>query len=83
MIGARDLQVAQEIGVDLMGRMPAAEMRLPIQGLNTHAAHQGRHMPPPDGLALLPQEITQHAGAGKRMGQMQLVDPPHQRERRL
>jgi hypothetical protein len=83
MIGARDLQVAQEIGVDLMGRMPAAEMRLPIQGLNTHAAHQGRHMPPPNGLALLPQEIAQHAGAGKRMGQMQLVDPPHQRERRL
>jgi hypothetical protein len=40
-------------------------------------------MPPPDGLALLPHENTQHAGAGKWMSQMQLVDPPHQRERRL
>ena len=39
LIGSRDLQVAQEIGVDLMGRMPTAERRLPIQGLNTHAAH--------------------------------------------
>jgi len=83
MIGSRDLQVAQEIGVDLMGRMPAVEMRLPIQGLNTHAPHQRGDMSSSNGVALLPQEIAQHPGAGKRMGQMQLVDPPHQRERRL
>jgi hypothetical protein len=66
-----------------MGRMPTAERRLPIQGLNTHTAHQCGHMPPPDGLALLPYEIAQHAGAGKRILQVQLVDPPHQHQLRL
>jgi hypothetical protein len=54
MIESRDLQVAQEIRIDPMGRMPAAEMRLPIQGLKAHAAHQGGHMPPSNGVALLP-----------------------------
>ena len=66
-----------------MGRMSAAERRLPIQGLKAHAAHQCGHMPPYNGVALMPYEIAQHARAGKRIRQMQLVDPPHQRERRL
>ena len=66
-----------------MGWVPAAEMRLTIQGLQAHAAHQGRDVPPPNGQALLPQEIAQHARTGKRMGQMPLVDPPHPREHRL
>jgi 3-hydroxyacyl-CoA dehydrogenase len=38
---------------------------------------------PANGLALLPQEIAQHAGARKRIVQMQFVNPPHQRESRL
>ena len=83
MIGSRDHQVTQEIGVNLMGRMPPAERRLPIQGLKAHAAHQGGHMPPPHRVPLVPQEITQHAGAGKRILQMEFVDPPHQCQRRL
>jgi len=59
--------------------MPAAEMRLPLQGLQAPAAHQCGHLPSSHGVALLPQEIAQHAGASKRMGQMQRVDPPPQR----
>jgi hypothetical protein len=83
MIGSRDLPIAQEIRIDPMGRMPAAEMRLPLQGLQAPAAHQCGHLPSSHGVALLPQEIAQHAGASKRMGQMQRVDPPPQRERPL
>ena len=37
-----------------MGGMPVAEMRLTIQGLKAHTAHQRGYMPPPNGLALLP-----------------------------
>ena len=83
MIGSRDLQVAQEIRIDPMGRLPAAEMRLPIQGLKAYAAHQCGHLPSSNGLALLPQEIAQHPRSGKRIVQRQCVDPPHQRERHL
>ena len=36
------------------GRMPLAEVRLAIQGLNPHAAHQGGDMPPPHDVALVP-----------------------------
>jgi hypothetical protein len=35
-------------------------------------------MPPPDGLALLPQEITEHSGARKRILQVEFVNPTHQ-----
>ena len=34
----------------------------------------------PDLVAFSPQEIAQHAGSGKRRGQMELVDPAHQRK---
>ena len=54
-----------------------------MQGLNSHAAYQGRHPSPANGAALLPQEIAQHAGAGKWILQMPLVDPAHPRERYL
>ena len=83
MIRPRDRQVAQEIGVDLMAGLAAAERRLAIQGLKAHAAHQGGHMAPPHSLPLVPQQIAQHTGAGKRIPQMVFVDPPHQRQRRL
>ncbi len=62
-----------------MAWLSAAERRLPIQGLNPHAAHQGRHPSPANGATLLPQEIAQHAGAGKWILQMPLVDPAHPR----
>ena len=52
-------------------------------GVHAHAAHQGGHMAPPHSLPLVPQQIAQHTGAGKRIPQMEFVDPPHQRQRRL
>jgi hypothetical protein len=60
--------------------MPLAGVRLAIQGLQAHASHQGGHMPPPNRMAFLPQQIAQHPGASKRMRQMQLIDPAHQRQ---
>ena len=60
-----------------------AGVRLAIQGLNPHAPHQRGDMPPVNRMARSPQEVPQHARAGKRIGQMQLVEPPHQREHRL
>jgi hypothetical protein len=66
-----------------MGWMPAAEKRLTIQGLQAHAAHQRRDVPPPKGQALMPQEIAQHARSGKRILQIQRVNPSHQPELHL
>ena len=51
--------------------------------VDAHTPHQGRDLPPPNGMTLLPEEITQHAGAGKRILQMQLVNPTHQRQCRV
>lgn len=82
MIGAPDRQMPEEIGIEGVGRMPVARARLAIQGLQAHASHQGRHMSPSNGLALLPQEITQHAGASKRMKQVEFIQPTHQRQLR-
>jgi hypothetical protein len=45
-------------------------MRLPIQSLNPHPAHQGGHLAPTNGVALLPQEIAQHPRPGKGILQM-------------
>jgi len=78
VIRAGDLQVAQEIRVHRMGGMPLAGVGPAIHGRDAHASHQGGHVPPPNGLALSPQEVTQHPGTGKRIVQMQCVNPAHQ-----
>ena len=80
VIGATDRQIPKEIGRDGVGRLPVARARLAIQSLKAHASHQGRHMSPSNGLALLPQEIAQHADAGKRMKPVEFIQPTHQRE---
>jgi hypothetical protein len=54
LIGTCDREVAQEIGVDLMAGLAAAQRWLAIQGLNPHAAHQGGHLAAANGTALLP-----------------------------
>ena len=66
-----------------VGRMPPNEMRFLAQRLNPHSAHQDDHLAPTNGAALLPQEIAQHPRSRKGILQMQLIDPPHQRQRRL
>ncbi len=51
-----------------------AECRWVVRGLRYTASRPMRRI----SVALLPQEIAQHAGAGKRMGQMQLVNSAHE-----
>gem|GEM_PF-1747731 len=46
-----------------MGWMPVAQARLTIHRLNTHASHKRGHMSSSNGVALLLQEIAQHADA--------------------
>lgn len=76
VIGARDLELAEQIRVDPVSRMPLAGPRFPIE-------RRDPHPPPPNDMALLPQQIPQHAGTRKRILQVQLVDAPHQRQRCL
>jgi hypothetical protein len=83
VIGADDRQAAQEIRVDLVGRMPLTRPRPAIHRGDAHTPHQGRDLPSPNGMALLPEEIPQHPGAGKRIVQMQCVNPAHQRQYRV
>ena len=74
---ACDLPLVQEIGLDRVGGMPLAGVRLTIHRLNAHARHQGGYMPPPNRMAFSPEQIAQHPGTGKRMVQMEFVDPTH------
>jgi len=45
--------------------MPVTRSRHAIHRGDAHAPHQGHDLPPPNGMALLPEEISQHAGAGE------------------
>jgi hypothetical protein len=56
-------------------RMPLAGVRLAIHCLDAHARPQGGHAPLSDRMAFSPEQIAQHPGSGKRMVQMELVDP--------
>jgi len=53
VIRARDGQLTQEIGRDLMGRMPLAGPRLPIDRRDAHPPHERCDLPPANGMALL------------------------------
>ncbi len=78
LIGACDCHVAPEIGIDPVIRMPLRGAGLAIQSCHPNAPHEAGHMPPPDGLARLPHEITEHSGARKRIRQMEFVNPTQQ-----
>ncbi len=78
VVRANDLQTAQTIGVDPMGRMPLSGAGLAIHGGDPHAPHEAGHTPPPNGLAVLSEESAQHPSPGKGILEMQLVNPAHQ-----
>ena len=80
VIGRVIVQIAQQIGIDRMGGMPLAGAGLAIHRIDPHARHQGAHTRAPDRMALSPQEVPQHSSSSKRIGQMELVDPTHQRQ---
>ena len=48
-----------------------------INGLDSHAPHQGSDMPATNHPALLPEQIAQHTATRKGITQMELVDAPH------
>jgi len=58
VVRATDVQTAQEIGVDPMGRMPLRGAGLAIHGRAPHAPHQGGHMAPSNGVPLAPKHIA-------------------------
>jgi hypothetical protein len=80
MIWARDLPMAQQIGIDRVGGMPLAGARVAIHRRDPHARHQGAYALAPNRVAFSPEQVPQHAGSGKRMVQMELGNPTHQRQ---
>src|SRR3974377_2353032 len=77
MVGLFDLQLAQEIGINLVSRRGLAGVRAPIDRLDPHALHQCHDMAAANRNALAVQQIAQHSAPRERVIQMQLVDPPH------
>jgi hypothetical protein len=63
-----------------MCRMSLAGVRFAIQCFDAHTGHHGTHPLASDLVAFSPQQVAQHSGSGKRRGQMELVDPAHQRK---
>jgi len=67
-----------------MGTPDAPDVRagvgFAVQRVDAHTGHHGAHLLAPDPVAFSPQQVRQHSGSGKRRGQMELVDPAHQRE---
>ena len=51
-----------------------------VQRFDANADHRGAHPLAPDPVAFSPQQVAQHPGSSKRIGQMPLVDPAHQRQ---
>ncbi len=60
-----------------------AGARLLVERFDAHLAHQRRDVLAADREAFALQQVAQHPAAGERMLEMQLVDPPHQRQIRV
>ena len=80
LVGSGDRQMAKQIGVHPMCRMSLAGVGFAVERFEAHGGHHGTHPLAPDLVSFSPQEVAQHSGSGKRRGQMELVDPAHQRE---
>src|SRR5262249_61102095 len=52
-------------------------VRQTVGAFDAHLRHEGRHMLAANSVALLAQQIAQHAATGERMIQVQFVDPTH------
>jgi hypothetical protein len=80
LVGSGDLQMAEQTPMRTIHRMSLAGSGFAVQRFDTHAGHHGAYSLAPDPMACSPQQVAQHPGSGKRRGQMQLVDPAHQRQ---
>ena len=61
-----------------MGLIAPAGGGLAVERLDAQRLHQRGDALAPDIDAIQAKHVAQHAGAGKRMLQVQLVDLPHQ-----
>ena len=75
-----DRHRAQQIRVDLVARRRLRRVRPAIDRGDAHALHHRRDALTADLDALAAQQIAQHPAAGERVVEMQLVDPPHDRQ---
>ena len=80
LVRPRDRHPAQQIRVDLVAGLGLRRARTAIEGLYPHPPHQRFDMPTAASAPLGSQQASQHPRARERKLQMQLVDPPHERE---
>lgn len=80
LIGPHDQQFAQQIRVDLVPRRRLRCVQATVDCFDRHLLHQRGDMLAADLDAFLPQQIAQHPTTRKRKFQVQLVDPPHDRQ---
>ena len=75
VVGAFDLDAAQQVRIHLVTRRGAAQVGLGVVRFQAHEAHQPLHA-----FAIHAQFDGDFAAAKKRPQQIQLVDAAHQRE---
>ena len=63
-----------------MGIVSFGEIRLPVNGLDTHFPHQRPHMLSADWLTFQSEQVAEHPTAGEGVFQMQFVDASHEGE---
>ena len=80
LVGATDVQLAQQVGVDLVARSGLARAGLRRQRFNAHAAHERADVASSNMNVLTRQLVAQHARAHERMLQVQLIDATHERQ---
>jgi len=79
MVRPDDRQMAEQIVVHPMRRMSRAGVGFAVQRVGPYGP--SRYAPACARFCgFSPQQVRQHSGSGKRRGQMELVDPAHQRE---
>ena len=80
LVRSRDRCTAQQIRIDLVARLGLGRAGPAIERLYPHPLHQRRHMPAADLAPLGSQQVAQQPTSGEGELQMQLVNPPHERE---
>ena len=80
MVGLVDFQFARKIGINPVAGHGFAGVWAPMDRLDSHALHQCSDMAAANLDTFAVQHVAQHPCAHERMLQMQLVEPPHNRQ---
>ena len=83
LIGPRDREAAQQVRINLVSWRGFGSVGLAIECLDGHPPHQRAHVAAAHFKTLLAEHVAQHATAGERIVQVQLVDAPHQHQVRV